>query len=670
MKAPRLRARELRDLIRYHEARYYLLADPEISDAEFDALLAELKALEAAHPDLVVPDSPTQRVGGRLEEGFATVEHAAPMLSLDNAYDDGQLVAFDERVRRGLGRDAPADGRVVYVAELKIDGLSIAVTYEDGLLVRGATRGDGVRGEDVTANVRTIRTIPLGLRDGGAGRFEVRGEVFLPRSVFDRVNRERDEQGEPPFANPRNAAAGTMRNVDPGQVAKRKLSAFIYQVIGDDMPDTHAATLRKLSDWGLPVEAHWRRCQGVEEVQEFCREWADRRHDLDFATDGVVVKVDAVADRATLGFTTKFPRWAVAYKFPAEQATTKLLAIRVNVGRTGAVTPYAVLDPVRLGGTTVQQATLHNADEIARRDLREGDVVLVEKGGDVIPKIVRPEISKRAPGLVPWSMPVVCPECGSVLQRPEEEVVWRCENVSCPAKLRRGLEHFASRRAMNIEGLGEALIDQLVTRGLVKDYADLYALSPDTLADLDRMGKKSAAKLTDQIERSKAVDFWRVIYALGVRHVGERAAQVLAGAFRSISDLMEASEELLQQVPDVGPVLAQAVRRYMDEPRNRELVERLRRAGVNMTASAPAPGTGRPLSGMTFVLTGTLSSMTRDEAAEKIQERGGHVAGSVSGKTSYLIAGADGGGKLERARELGVETLDEAAFLRLLQGLV
>jgi DNA ligase (NAD+) len=668
MKASQIRARELRDLIRHHEERYYVLADPEIADAEFDALVAELSALEAAHPDLVVPDSPTQRVGGRSSEGFATVEHAAPMLSLDNAYNDEDLAAFDDRVRRGLGTEP--DGLVAYVAELKIDGLSIAVTYDHGLLVRGATRGDGVRGEDVTANVRTIRAVPLSLRDAPAGRVEVRGEVFLSRSVFERVNREREEQGETLFANPRNAAAGTMRNVDPAQVARRKLSAFFYQVLGDDGPAAHAETLGRLAAWGLPVEPHWRRCEGLDDVRRFCDAWAEARHSLDFATDGVVVKVDALADRQELGFTTKFPRWAIAVKFPAEQATTTLVDIRVNVGRTGAVTPYAVFDPVRLGGTTVQQATLHNAEEIRRRDLRVGDVVLVEKGGDVIPKIVRPELSKRPSGLEPWVMPAECPECGSVLQRPADEVVWRCENVSCPAKLRRGLEHFVSRRAMNIDGLGEALIDQLVSKGLVGDYADLYALEAETLAGLERMGKRSAAKLVDQIEKSRGVELWRVIYALGIRHVGERAAQVLADAFRSISDLMEAPEAALQQVPDVGPVLAGAVRRYFDEPRNRALIERLRAAGITMKASGAPRAAAGPLAGRTFVLTGTLATMTRDEASERIESLGGQVAGSVSRKTSYLVAGENAGSKLERARALGVETLDEPAFRRLLEGLV
>ncbi len=669
MTDPRTRIRQLRDEIRRHEERYYVLADPEIADAEFDALVRELSALEAAHPDLVTPDSPTQRIGGRPAEAFAAVVHAAPMLSLDNAYSEDELKEFDARVRRGLSEPGLPDTPVSYVAELKIDGLGIALTYEDGVLVRGATRGDGVRGEDVTANVRTIRSVPLRLRGSPPQRLEVRGEVYLPRSAFDRVNREREEQGEPLFANPRNAAAGTMRNVEPGHVARRGLGAFFYQLLTDDLPSTHAETLRTLSDWGLPVEPHWARCDGLDAVSDICQRWAAGRATLDFGTDGIVVKVDRLRDRQRLGATTKFPRWAVAFKFPAEQATTRLVAIRVNVGRTGAVTPYAVLEPVRLGGTTIQMATLHNAEEIARRDIREGDIVLVEKGGDVIPKIVRPELSKRDDRLEPWTMPTRCPVCGSELERPDEEVVWRCENASCPARLRRGLEHFASRRAMNIEGLGDALIDQLVSKDSVADYADLYGLQSETLAGLDRMGKRSAAKLVEQIERSRSTELWRVVYALGIRHIGERAAQVLAGAFASISDLMEASEAALQQVPDVGPIVARAVRHYFDQPGNRRLIERLRAAGVKMEGGGASLADG-PLAGKTFVLTGTLASMSRDEAGEAIERLGGRVSGSISRKTAYLVAGADAGSKLERARTLGIETLDEAAFLRLLQGLV
>lgn len=659
-------ARIVAQRIRHHEERYHVLNDPEISDAEFDALMNELEALERAHPALVTPDSPTQRVAGRPVEGFAAVEHAAPMLSLDNAYREEDVRAFDERVRKGLGAgDAP----VGYVAELKIDGLGIALTYEEGLLVRGVTRGDALRGEDVTSNVRVIRAIPLGLRGAPPGRFEIRGEIYLPRVAFERINRDREEREEPLFANPRNAAAGTMRNLDPAEVARRGLSAFTYQLLAPGQPAPlaghHTEVLELLTRWGLPVQGDWRLCRGVEELVACCREWQERRHTLDFDTDGVVVKVDDLGERERLGTTAKFPRWALAFKFPAEQATTRLVRIQVNVGRTGAVTPYAVLEPVRLSGSTIQLATLHNEQEIARKDIREGDLVFVEKGGDVIPKIVKPIVSERAADSRPWTMPGECPACGSALQKPEDEVVWRCENSSCPARLRRGLLHFASRRAMNIEGLGESLVDQLVDRGLVRDFAGLYELNAPTLAALDRMGKKSAANLVGEIEKSKTVEFWRVLYAIGIRHVGERGAQALANAFGRMDALQAARVEAIETVPDVGTIVARSARAFLDEPRNRELIGRLAAAGVPMAgASAPAPV--GPLAGQTFVITGALSSMSRDEAARAIEVLGGKVASSVTRKTSYLVTGADAGSKLGKARELGVPTLDEEAFRRLI----
>jgi DNA ligase (NAD+) len=669
------RIQELRTLIRHHEERYYVYSAPEISDYEFDQLVRELEQLEAENPDLVTVDSPTQRVGGRPAAGFETVLHAQPMLSLDNAYSEDELRAFDERVRRGLGETGAIPQAVTYVAELKIDGLSIALTYDGGRLLRGATRGDGVRGEEVTSNVRTIRAIPLALNNGPTDRIEVRGEVYLPRKGFERINKEREETGEPLFANPRNAAAGTMRNLDPKLVAKRGLSAFTYQLISGagrrDLqggPATHGAMLESLRAWGLPVEPHWQRCTGIDELLAFCHAWADQRRTLDFETDGVVIKLDDLVLRARLGSTSKFPRWAVAFKFPAEQATTILRQIAVNVGRTGAVTPYAVLEPVKLAGTTVSMATLHNADDVARKDLREGDTVIVEKGGDVIPKVIAPVLTKRPVGAVPWTMRTECPVCGSHLHRPEGEVVWRCENTSCPAKLRRGLEHFASRSAMNIEGFGESLIGQVVDAGLVRDYADLYALTPEKLEQLERMGKKSAAKVMAQIERSKTNEFWRVIYGLGIRHVGERAAQVLARAFPTIDLLSAATVEQLQQTNEIGPVLAESVRSYLDEPRNRELIERLREAGVNMEVP-PDQRVARvaegPLMGRTYVITGTLSSMSREQATAAIERLGGKVAGSVSRKTTAVIVGAEAGSKADRARDLGVPMLDEHQFLQL-----
>jgi DNA ligase (NAD+) len=666
---PAERIADLRARIRHHEDRYYVLNDPEISDAEFDALMVELASLEAENPDLATDDSPTRRVGGRPVEGFEAVEHQVPMLSLENSYNEDELAAFDERLRRGLAEQGLAVAAVPYVAELKIDGLSISLTYEDGRLVRGVTRGDGFRGEDVTSNVRTIRAIPLALSGAPPGRLEIRGEVYLPRAAFDRTNRGREERGEPAFANPRNAAAGAMRNLDPGQVARRGLSAFVYQLLGPagTVPALHSETLKQLREWGLPVEPDWRLCAGIEDVLAYCEEWKDRRRTLAFDTDGVVVKVDEVGLRDRLGATAKFPRWAIAFKFPAEQATTRLLKIEVNVGRTGAVTPYAVLEPVRLSGSTVQMATLHNEQEVARRDIRPGDYVLIEKGGEVIPKVVKPVLSMRGPDVVPWQMPHECPSCGSALHRPEGEAVWRCVNTACPARFRRSLEHFASRRAMDIEGLGEALVDQVVSSGLVTGFPDLYGLTVDQLASLERMGRKSAQNLVDEIARSRENEPWRLLYGLGIRYVGERVAQVLMDVFPSIAALEEATVEQLERVNEIGPVVACSVREYFDEPRNRELVARLVQAGVRTEAppSAGPPGSST-LGGKTFVLTGTLSSMSRDEAAAAIEARGGKVTGSVSKKTSYLVAGAEPGSKLEKARALGVEILDETALSALL----
>jgi DNA ligase (NAD+) len=691
---PEERVKALRDAVRHHEERYYIHNAPEIADEEFDRLLHELERLEAEHPELVTPDSPTRRVAGHPIEGFDTVEHLEPMLSLDNCYNDDELRAFDERVRKGAGLGGTP---LAYVAEMKIDGLSIALTYDDGRLVRGATRGDGARGEDVTANVRTIRAIPLALRRSTrstppAGRVEIRGEVYLPRTSFERMNREREDAGEPLFQNPRNAAAGTMRNLDPALVAKRGLGAFVYQLVeardrrgpapaGHD--GNHAGTLTVMREWGLPVEPHWRRCASVDEVAAFCREWADTRHTLAFDTDGVVIKVDDLSLRERLGATAKFPRWATAFKFPAQQATTTLVAIEVNVGRTGAVTPYAMLEPVRLAGSTISMATLHNAEDVARKDLRPGDRVVIEKGGDVIPKVVKAILPDPggAPRREPWQMPSRCPECQSVLQRDDEAVVWRCENPSCPARLRRSLEHFASRSAMNIEGLGASLVDQLIERGLVHDFADLYRLDAAQLEHLvvapreprsDRAVPRKLGKVgrnvTAEIERSKSNDLSRLIYALGVRHVGEKAAATLARAFRTMPALMAASVEALQAVPEVGPVVAASVRAFADGPHNRDLIGKLTKAGVRMDTSLPelAVEAAGPLAGKTVVLTGTLVTMTREEATDTLERLGARVMKSVSRKTSCVVAGADAGSKLEKARELGVEVLDEDAFRKLI----
>jgi DNA ligase (NAD+) len=668
----------LKQDIRRHEELYYVHDNPELSDAEFDALMRELRELEAAHPELVTPESPTQRVGGRPAEGFDTAEHIVPMLSLDNAYSADELREFHARTCSALECDAATP--LAYVCELKIDGLSIALTYENGVLVRGVTRGDGERGEVVTSNVRVIRSIPLRLK-GDAPPVEIRGEVFLPRKEFERMNEEREAEEETPFANPRNAASGAIRMLDSREVDRRGLRAYTYQIVpreGDHADrESHDQALKTLTAWGCPVEPHWERCEGIDAVIAYCDRWQTERKSLPFDIDGVVVKLNDLALRVKLGATAKFPRWATAYKFPTEQATTKLIKIDVNVGRTGRVTPFAWLEPVWLSGTTISMATLHNEQEIARRDIRDGDTVIIEKGGEIIPKVIGPVIVEGQARSAPWVMPKECKFCGSTLVKPEEEVIWRCENISCPARIRRGLEHFASRKAMRIEGIGESVIDQLVTTGLVKDYADLYHLTVPQLAELSstskradgkeitrKFGEKNATKVVAEIDKSKSAGLARVLYAIGIRHVGEGGANALARAFGSMDALIAASQDQLEVVPDVGPVVAIAVRDFLDQPLNVELLNKLARAGVNltapMTATAIEPQT---LAGKTIVLTGTLPTLTREAATELILARGGKVAGSVSKKTAFVVAGAEAGSKLDKAQALGIEVLDEAQFL-------
>ena len=677
---PAQQIEQLRQEIRRHEELYYVQAAPEISDSEFDALMNQLKVLEQQHPELLTPDSPTQRVGGRPAEGFATVEHIQPMLSLDNAYDEAELRAFDERVRKALsqdeaGRRSLVEGGPAYVAELKIDGLSIALTYHDGRLIRGATRGDGIRGEDVTQNVRTVRAIPLSLRGGPNGRIEVRGEVYLPKKNFARINQEQLDAGEPLYANPRNTAAGTMRNLDPTLVAKRGLAAWTYQlVVGSQdparRPESHADMLTDLAKWGLPVEPHWKKCDGIDAVVEFCESWREKRATLAFETDGVVIKLDDPQLRERLGYTSKFPRWATAFKFPAEQKVAMLHRIDVNIGRTGAATPFAILEPTVVAGSTISMATLHNPDDIIRKDIRPGEMVIIEKAGDVIPRVVGP-VDKDPERPTPrWTMPTRCPICDSELKKPEDEAVWRCENSSCPSKLRRGLEHFASRGAMNIEGMGEMLVGQLCEKGLIKSYADIYRLTQDTLENLERMGKKSAAKVLSELEKSKSNDVWRLLYALGIRHVGERGAQLLADHFGSIDEIERASLEELQQVREIGPVLAASVRSWFDEPANRALIEGFRQAGLKLKGERKvAPAGPQPLAGKTYVITGEVTGMSREDAQARLQALGAKVTSSVSKKTTALIVGAEpGASKLEKARQLGIELLDDTAFQVLIKG--
>lgn len=665
---PADRIQKLRDEIRRHEELYYVQAAPELSDADFDVLMNELKALEASHPELLTPDSPTQRVGGRPAEGFTSVEHLQPMLSLDNAYNEDDLRAFDERVRKGLAIETSPE----YVAELKIDGLSMALTYEDGRLVRGATRGDGTRGEEVTQNVRTVRAIPLSLRGGPKGRIEVRGEVYLPKKNFEKINKEQEEAGEALYANPRNTAAGTMRNLDPALVAKRGLAAWMYQLVSTgeakDSP-RHSEMLKDLGQWGLPVEPHWKKCDGIDDVIAFCEEWRDKRGALAFETDGVVIKLNDLALREKLGFTSKFPRWATAFKFPAERKVAMLHRIEINIGRTGAATPFAMLEPTVVAGSTISMATLHNPDDIIRKDIRPGEMVIIEKAGDVIPRVVGPVDTDPGRSTPRWVMPTTCPVCGSLLQKAEDEAVWRCENSSCPSKLRRGLEHFASRGAMNIEGMGESLIAQLCDTGLIKSYADIYKLDAPALEGLERMGKKSASKVLSEIEKSKANDVWRLLYGLGIRHVGERGAQVLADHFGSIDAIEIASLGELEQAREIGPVLAASVRGFFDEPGNRELIAAFRAAGLKLIGEAKRAPTGpQPLAGNRYVITGELSSMSREQAQARLEGLGAKVTGSVSKKTTALIAGTDAGAsKSEKAAELGIKVLNETEFLALLE---
>jgi DNA ligase (NAD+) len=648
---PAERIEDLRQQIRRHEELYYVQAAPEISDAEFDKLMHELRALEQQHPDLVTPDSPTQRVGGRPAEGFVEVEHLQPMLSLDNAYDEEELRAFDDRVRKGLGLEiSPA-----YVAELKIDGLSIALTYDNGKLVRGATRGDGTRGEEVTPNVRTVRAIPLSLRGGPRGRVEVRGEVYLPKKNFERINEEQKQAGEPLYANARNTAAGTMRNLDPKLVAKRGLSAWTYQLVPPEF-ESHAEMLRDLATWGLPVEPHWKKCDGIDAVIDFCESWRGKRSELAFETDGVVIKLNDPQQRERLGYTSKFPRWATAFKFPAEQKQAFLKEIQISIGRTGAATPFAMLEPTVVAGSTISMATLHNPDDIIRKDIRPGEMVIIEKAGDVIPRVVGPVNTDPNRPTPKWQMPTTCYVCGSELKKAEDEAVWRCENSSCPSKLRRGLEHFASRGAMNIEGMGEMLVGQLCEKGLIKSYADIYSLTQETLENLDRMGKKSASKVLSELEKSKSQDVWRLLYGLGIRHVGERVAQVLADHFGSIDEIQAASIEVLQQADEVGPVLAASVHAWFAESSNRELIDGFRRAGLKLRGERKvAPVGPQPLAGKTYVITGDIDGITREAAQAKLQALGAKVTGSVSKKTTALLVGAEPGAtKTQKAADLNI----------------
>jgi DNA ligase (NAD+) len=661
--AGRKRVEELRRLIARHDHLYYALDRPEITDAEYDALMRELRALEADHPDLVTSDSPTQRVSGQVSDAFATVEHLAPMLSLENASSEADLREFEARLKRAL-----PGAEFTYVCEPKVDGLGIALLYENGTFRRGATRGDGRLGEDVTPNLKTLRSIPLRLGGALAGcrRVEVRGEVYMSHSAFERLNRQLEAQEESPFSNPRNAAAGAVRQKDPGVTAKRDLRIFVYQLShAEPFPfDTHSAVLQALRESGLPTNPRSQPCPTLDDVWRYCQTLESGRDRLGYDADGAVVKVDSLAQQRRLGSTAHHPRWAIAYKFPAQEATTRVLAIDINVGRTGALTPAARLEPVRIAGATISRATLHNADEIERLDVRVGDTVVVERAGDVIPHIVKVIESQRPPGTPRFVFPDRCPVCGSSASRPEGEVVVRCTNANCPAQLKESLLHFGSRGAMDIEHLGEAVVEQLVERGLVHDFADLYRLDVPQLAELERLAEKSATNLVNAVAASRSRGLARVLYALGIRFVGERAARLLAEHFGAVDRVAGATVEEISEIHGIGPRIAESVRLFFDQPANQKAVEHLREVGVALEEAARAAGP-KPLAGKTFVLTGALDQMSRDEAKARIVRRGGRVSSSVSRKTDYVVAGAEAGSKLEDAKRLGVAILDETAFLAL-----
>ena len=664
--APR-RALELRRQIEYHNYRYHVLDDPEISDAAYDKLLHELKALEAKHPELVTPDSPTQTVGSAAVGELADVTHAVPMLSLDNAFTEDDLVAFDRRVREKLEGVASVE----YSAEPKLDGLAVSFRYEKGQLVQAATRGDGLHGEDITHNVRELKSVPNHLDGSPPEVLEVRGEVFMTTAGFKRMNERALKEGEKVFVNPRNAAAGSMRQLDPSLIRKRPLDVYFYglgETRGWKLPARHSESLQQLSEWGLKISPLLKVVDGAEGCLEYYRDIGERRAKLSYEIDGVVFKVNRFAQQRELGFVSRAPRWAIAHKFPAHEENTVVRGVEFQVGRTGALTPVARLEPVFVGGVTVSNATLHNMDEVQRKDVRIGDTVVVRRAGDVIPEIVKVIVEKRPSSARMVELPPKCPICGSDVEREEGEAVARCTGgLFCPAQRKESLRHFASRRALDIEGLGSKIIDQLVDGGLVHTPADLYKLTLQQIADLERMAEKSASNVLAALEHSKSTTLSRFLYALGIRDVGESTAAALASYFGTLDALLEASEENIQEVPDVGPVVAAHVYHFFQQEQNRAVIDELRRLGVHWQAqnrrAAAAEGA---LSGKTFVLTGTLDSMSRDEAADRITALGGKVSGSVSKKTAYVVAGSEPGSKLAKAQELGVPVLDEAGLLELL----
>jgi DNA ligase (NAD+) len=663
------RAEQLRREIEYHNYRYYSLDDPEISDEAYDRLMRELQDLEAEHPELVTPESPTQRVGASPDTLFREAPHETPMLSLDNAFDEDELRDFDRRVRERLRRD----DAIEYACEPKLDGLAVSLLYRGGVLYRAATRGDGYTGEDITANVRTIETVPLRLMGSDyPDAFEVRGEVYMPLDGFERLNRALSEAGEKSFVNPRNAAAGSLRNKDPNVAAARPLEMCCYSVaVPNDtgLPANHFEQLQKLRDWGLRLNPEIRLVTGIEACIDYYRELLAKREDLRYEIDGIVYKVNDLELQKRLGFVSRAPRWAIASKFPAHEVMTRVRDVGFQVGRTGAITPVARLDPVFVGGATVSNTTLHNMDEIERLGLRIGDWVMVRRAGDVIPQVVKVLTDKRPADSQEISLPSECPECGSAIDQPEGEVVARCSGgLFCPAQRKEAIRHYASRRALDIEGLGEQWVNVLVDEGMIETVADIYHLREEDLITLDRMGSKSAANLVNAIAESRETDLERLIYALGIREVGEATARALARHFRSLEALMEADEDSLQEVADIGPVVAAHIRGFFAEPHNREIIRRLKAAGVSYRPPPEPETADSPFAGKTVVITGTLSEYSRDDARDALESRGAKVAGSVSSRTDYVIAGEGGGSKLNKARDLGVPILSEAEFLEQLAG--
>jgi DNA ligase (NAD+) len=657
----------LREDIRRNDYRYYVLDDPKLSDASYDKLMNQLKALESEHPELVTADSPTQRVGGKPRPGFETYRHKVPMVSLDNAFSTEELQDFDRRVRELTGRE-----RVDYVAEHKFDGLSMALIYENGLLARAVTRGDGTTGEDVTPNVKTIRSIPLRLdpaalkKAGLRGDLEVRGEAIMTRKAFELLNEQQEEVGGKRFANPRNAAAGAVRVLDPSITASRRLDFYAYYLLMDGRPalKRHSLNLEALNAIHFKSSFHDAKvCDGIAEVERYISAWEKKREKIAYEIDGIVIKVDEIGLQNELGFTSRAPRWAIAFKFAARQETTVVNDIIVNVGRTGVLTPTAILEPVQIGGVTVSRSTLHNMDEVARLGVEIGDTVLVERAGDVIPHVLK--VVKRGANRHPFEMPAKCPDCGSAVHHVEGEVAYRCVNAVCPGRLKESLQHYAGRHAMNIDGLGEKIVEQLVDKKIVKDFADLYSLKLDKVANLERMAEKSAQNLLDEIAASKKSPLDRLIYALGIRMVGERTAQLIAEKFLSIEKLSEASLEDLNEVHEIGPKVAASVREFFDESSNLKMLKCLREAGINPKVERKAPKSNK-LAGQTFVFTGGLANRTREEAGELVVAHGGKVISSVSKKTSYVVVGTDPGSKFDKAKELGVPILDEAGFEKLI----